>query len=48
MTNSTETMNTKESIPTLQAAVEKHISKLKENNKIKRIGADKGGYWETN
>ena len=27
-------------------AVEKHISKLKQQGKIKRIGPDKGGYWE--
>ena len=27
-------------------AVEKHIKNLKEKNKIKRVGADKGGYWE--
>lgn len=27
-------------------AVEKQISALKENNRIKRIGPDKGGYWE--
>ena len=27
-------------------AVEKHISKLKQQGKIKRIGSDKGGYWE--
>ena len=27
-------------------AVEKHLSKLKENGVIKRIGPDKGGHWE--
>ena len=27
-------------------AVEKHIKSLKDNNKIKRVGADKGGHWE--
>ena len=27
-------------------AVEKHIKNLKADNKIKRIGADKGGYWK--
>lgn len=27
-------------------AVEKHISKLKAENKLERIGADKGGYWK--
>jgi ATP-dependent DNA helicase RecG len=27
-------------------AVEKQIAKLKEQEKIKRIGPDKGGYWE--
>ena len=27
-------------------AVEKHIKRLRENNKIKRIGADNGGYWK--
>jgi ATP-dependent DNA helicase RecG len=27
-------------------AVEKQIAKLKEQNKLKRIGPDKGGHWE--
>jgi len=27
-------------------AIAKHIASLKEQNKIKRIGPDKGGYWE--
>jgi len=27
-------------------AVEKHLAKLKKLNKIKRVGPDKGGYWE--
>ena len=27
-------------------AIEKQISKLKEQNKLKRIGPDKGGHWE--
>jgi len=27
-------------------AVARHASKLKELGKIKRIGPDKGGYWE--
>ncbi len=27
-------------------AVEKHIAKLKKERKIRRVGADKGGYWE--
>ena len=27
-------------------ALEKHIQKLKEKGKLKRIGSDKGGYWE--
>lgn len=27
-------------------AVAKQIAKLQENNIIRRIGADKGGYWE--
>ena len=27
-------------------AVEKHIRKLREAGVLKRIGADKGGYWE--
>jgi len=27
-------------------AVEKHISKLKNQGILKRIGPDKGGYWE--
>ncbi|KUJ95355.1 MAG: Divergent AAA domain protein [Desulfonauticus sp. 38_4375] len=27
-------------------AVEKHISKLKQQGKVKRIGPDKGGYWK--
>jgi len=26
-------------------AIEKQIAKLKEQNKLKRIGPDKGGYW---
>lgn len=26
--------------------IEKHIKTLKDNNKIKRVGADKGGYWQ--
>ena len=29
-----------------QRAVEKHIAKLKMEGKIRRIGPDKGGYWE--
>jgi ATP-dependent DNA helicase RecG len=28
------------------SAIQKHISKLKEKGILKRIGADKGGYWE--
>ncbi len=27
-------------------AVEKHLAKLKELNRIKRVGPDKGGHWE--
>jgi len=27
-------------------AIEKNISKLKQEEKIKRLGSDKGGYWE--
>jgi ATP-dependent DNA helicase RecG len=27
-------------------AIEKHIAKLKEDKRIERVGADKGGYWE--
>ncbi len=27
-------------------AVEKQIKKLQENGQLKRIGPDKGGYWE--
>jgi ATP-dependent DNA helicase RecG len=27
-------------------AVEKQISKLKKQGKIRRVGPDKGGYWE--
>ena len=27
-------------------AVEKQIAKLKEQNKLKRVGPDKGGYWK--
>ncbi|MBK9492912.1 MAG: HTH domain-containing protein [Haliscomenobacter sp.] len=26
--------------------IEKQIAKLKEDHRIERIGADKGGYWE--
>lgn len=26
--------------------IEKHIAKLKEDHRIERIGADKGGHWE--
>jgi ATP-dependent DNA helicase RecG len=26
--------------------IEKHIAKLKEDQRIERVGADKGGYWE--
>ncbi len=35
-----------ENIGVSTRAIEKQISKLKENKTIKRIGADKGGYWE--
>ena len=28
-------------------AVAKSIAKLQEQNIIRRVGADKGGYWET-
>ena len=28
------------------SAIQKHISKLKQKGLIKRIGPDKGGYWE--
>ena len=27
-------------------AVEKHLSKLKQDGRLKRIGPDKGGHWE--
>ena len=27
-------------------AVEKNIAKLKQKGKLKRVGSDKGGYWE--
>jgi ATP-dependent DNA helicase RecG len=27
-------------------AIEKQIEKLKKTKKIRRVGADKGGYWE--
>lgn len=27
-------------------AIEKQIKKLQNENKLKRIGSDKGGYWE--
>jgi len=29
-----------------ERGVKKQISKLKANGKIKRVGPDKGGYWE--
>ena len=29
-----------------ERGVKKHISNLKQAGKIKRIGPDKGGYWE--
>ena len=29
-----------------QRAVEKQIAKLRDENRIRRIGPDKGGYWE--
>ncbi|RQW79632.1 MAG: winged helix-turn-helix transcriptional regulator [Methanothrix sp.] len=29
-----------------QRAVEKQIAKLREEGRIRRIGPDKGGYWE--
>ena len=28
------------------SGIEKNLRQLKEQNKIKRIGADKGGHWE--
>ena len=28
------------------STIEKHIRELKAKNKIKRVGADKGGHWE--
>ena len=30
------------------SAIEKNIQKLKQQGKITRIGADKGGYWKVN
>ena len=29
-----------------RSAIAKQIASLKEENKLKRIGPDKGGYWE--
>ena len=29
-----------------RSAIAKQIAKLKKQNKLKRIGPDKGGYWE--
>ncbi|MBW1803093.1 MAG: HTH domain-containing protein [Deltaproteobacteria bacterium] len=34
------------SIGVTTRAIEKQIAKLQENGKIKRIGPDKGGYWQ--
>ena len=28
------------------SAIQKHIQKLKSENRIERIGGDKGGYWK--
>jgi ATP-dependent DNA helicase RecG len=35
-----------EKIILTQRAIKKNIKQLKERDKIKRIGPDKGGYWE--
>ena len=35
-----------ESLAIATRNIEKHIAKLKEDHRIERVGADKGGYWE--
>ena len=35
-----------ENIGINQSAIQKHLDKLKQKGLLKRIGADRGGYWE--
>ena len=35
-----------ENIGVSNRSIERNIKKLQEENKLKRVGADKGGYWE--
>ena len=37
-----------EAIGVSSRSIERNIDKLKQEGKIKRIGADKGGHWEVN